>query len=422
MELANILLILVLIILVFVVFAFIKVILSKNKNKDNLSQEVNLGDSLSNIELTIQNRLNNIKGELKVDLIKEISEGQNKINESLLNGLLKNSNDLNKKIDDSISVTQKTLREELEEIRNITDKKLNEINGNVSKKLDDSLNKRLDESFSKVGERLESLYKSLGELQKLEGGVDNLNRTLSNIKTRGIFGEIQLENILKEILTPSQYDKNVEIKKSSGERVEFAVKIPSKQDSSTSIYLPIDAKFPAEIYNKLVEASKLNDIDTIKSATKELEQRVKKDAKDIYEKYVCPPLTTDFAIMFVPTESIYAEILRLDNLSFECQSKYKVVICGPQNITALLNSLSIGFRYLTVNKNAADVLKILEDFRTQYKKFAENIDKIENQLNTALKTADSLKNRNKIVGQRLDKLDKISINTNQDNLFIDDVV
>ena len=126
--------------------------------------------------------------------------------------------------------------------------------------------------------------------------------------------------------------------------------------------------------------------------------------------------------MFVPTESIYAEILRLDNLSFECQSKYKVVICGPQNITALLNSLSIGFRYLTVNKNAADVLKILEDFRTQYKKFAENIDKIENQLNTALKTADSLKNRNKIVGQRLDKLDKISINTNQDNLFIDDVV
>ena len=422
MELANILLILVLIILVFVVFAFIKVILGKNKNKDNLSHEVNLGDSLSNIELTIQNRLNNIKGELKVDLIKEISEGQNKINESLLNGLLKNSNDLNKKIDDSISVTQKTLREELEEIRNITDKKLNEINGNVSKKLDDSLNKRLDESFSKVGERLESLYKSLGELQKLEGGVDNLNRTLSNIKTRGIFGEIQLENILKEILTPSQYDKNVEIKKSSGERVEFAVKIPSKQDSSTSIYLPIDAKFPAEIYNKLVEASKLNDIDTIKSATKELEQRVKKDAKDIYEKYVCPPLTTDFAIMFVPTESIYAEILRLDNLSFECQSKYKVVICGPQNITALLNSLSIGFRYLTVNKNAADVLKILEDFRTQYKKFAENIDKIENQLNTALKTADSLKNRNKIVGQRLDKLDKISINTNQDNLFIDDVV
>lgn len=312
--------------------------------------------------------------------------------------LLKNNSEAQSKMQDTMIQT-------LKEIQNANDKRLYDIQNNVNEKLDKSLNERLDSSFKQIGDQLLTLYKSLGELQALSSGVADLQKTLSNVKTRGIFGEFQLRNILMDIMDSSQYEENVATKKKSSDRVEFAIKIPDKEDANGFIYLPVDSKFPADIYNKIVAASNNADSNGMKQSIKELEQRIKTEARTIRDKYIDPPNTTDFAIMFLPTEGLYAEAIRIAGLMEWCQNECKIVLSGPTTLVALLNSLSIGFRYLTVNKNSKEILKTLSAVKAQYQKFNQLIVKTQKKLQEAQSATDDLQSRNDMIQKKLSKVE-----------------
>jgi len=369
--------------------------------------------------------LNNLKDmkkdqdTLKIDVIKEISEGQFKNQETIRRSLMEMQESTEKRLLANSTTVNKSISEGLSTIQEATDRKLTEIQKNVDAKLDKNLNERLDESFKQVGERLESLYKSLGELKSLESGVVTLNKTLSNVKARGVYGEMALENILANILDNSQYDTNVATKPRSTERVEFAVKIPDK-DNKGFIYLPIDSKFPADIYGKVLEASENADTVALKLAITELKTRIKKEALTIRDKYISPPNTTDFAIMFLPTEGLYSEVLRIDGLVEECQEKCKIVIAGPTTLTALLNSLSVGFKYLTVNKKSEEIMKLLGNFKGQFEKFNDLITRTQNRILDAQKAADQLRDRSSMIQKKLDKVELVSYEETQDIIELPD--
>lgn len=374
------------------------VILTKSNTKKDDKSEVLL------------NSLKDMKKDqdtLKIDVIKEISEGQFKNQETIRRSLMEMQESTEKRLLANSTTVNKSISDGLSTIQEATDRKLSEIQKNVDAKLDKNLNERLDESFKQVGERLESLYKSLGELKSLENGVVSLNKTLSNVKARGVYGEMALENILANILDNSQYDTNVATKPRSTERVEFAVKIPDK-DNKGFIYLPIDSKFPADIYGKVLEAAESADTVALKIAITELKTRIKKEALTIRDKYISPPNTTDFAIMFLPTEGLYSEVLRIDGLVEECQDKCKIVIAGPTTLTALLNSLSVGFKYLTVNKKSEEIMKLLGNFKGQFEKFNDLITRTQNRISDAQKAADQLRDRSSMIQKKLDKVELVT--------------
>lgn len=379
------------------------ILVKANTKKDNQS-EVML-DSLKDIKKD--------QNTLKIDVIKEISEGQFKNQETIRRSLMEMQESTEKRLLANSTTVNKSISEGLTTIQQATDRKLTEIQKNVDAKLDKNLNERLDESFKQVGERLESLYKSLGELKSLENGVVSLNKTLSNVKARGVYGEMALENILANILDSSQYETNVATKPRSTERVEFAVKIPDK-DNKGFIYLPIDSKFPADIYAKVLEAAENADSVALKTAITELKTRIKKEAMTIRDKYISPPNTTDFAIMFLPTEGLYSEVLRIDGLVEECQEKCKIVIAGPTTLTALLNSLSVGFKYLTVNKKSEEIMKLLGNFKGQFEKFNDLITRTQNRISDAQKAADQLRDRSFMIQKKLDKVELVSYEDTED--------
>ena len=386
------------------------VILSKANTKKDDKSEVLL-DSLKDMKKD--------QDTLKIDVIKEISEGQFKNQETIRRSLMEMQESTEKRLLANSTTVNKSISEGLSTIQEATDRKLTEIQKNVDAKLDKNLNERLDESFKQVGERLESLYKSLGELKSLESGVVNLNKTLSNVKARGVYGEMALENILANILDNSQYDTNVATKPRSTERVEFAVKIPDK-DNKGFIYLPIDSKFPADIYGKVLEAAENADTVALKLAITELKTRIKKEALTIRDKYIAPPHTTDFAIMFLPTEGLYSEVLRIDGLVEECQEKCKIVIAGPTTLTALLNSLSVGFKYLTVNKKSEEIMKLLGNFKGQFEKFNDLITRTQNRISDAQKAADQLRDRSSMIQKKLDKVELVSYEEADDIIELPD--
>lgn len=388
------------------------VILSKANTKKDDKSEVLL-DSLKDMKKD--------QDTLKIDVIKEISEGQFKNQEAIRRSLMEMQESTEKRLLANSTTVNKSISEGLSTIQEATDRKLTEIQKNVDAKLDKNLNERLDESFKQVGERLESLYKSLGELKSLESGVVNLNKTLSNVKARGVYGEMALENILANILDNSQYDTNVATKPRSTERVEFAVKIPDK-DNKGFIYLPIDSKFPADTYANVLEAAENADAVALKAAIGELKIRIRKEAMTIRDKYIAPPHTTDFAIMFLPTEGLYSEVLRIDGLVEECQEKCKIVIAGPTTLTALLNSLSVGFKYLTVNKKSEEIMKLLGNFKGQFEKFNDLITRTQNRISDAQKAADQLRDRSSMIQKKLDKVELVSYEETEDMITISEDV
>lgn len=303
---------------------------------------------------------------------------------------------------------EQQLRNSLTDMQETNKRKIDEIRADINQKLDTSLNERLDNSFRTIGSQLGELYRSLGEISKLETGVNTLNKTLSNVKSRGVFGEMQLENILTDILPASLFDKNVVTKKSvraNRDAVEFAVRIPDKETAGEFMYLPIDSKFPSTYYDRIAEASDNSDAEALKDAVKELEQRVKSDARDIRDKYIDPPHTTDFAIMFLPTESLYAEVLRINGLVESCQRDMHVVITGPSTMAALLNSLSIGFRYMAVNRDSQRVLKLLSAIKTQYTQLSDLIGKAESRIELARKATDEIKKKTDTINKRLSSVE-----------------
>ena len=305
---------------------------------------------------------------------------------------------------------ERSLKLALFEMQESNKQNLSDIQSEINKKLDSSLNERLDASFKTVGEQLNRLYVSLGELSKLESGVSSLNRTLSNVKTRGIFGEMQLGNILADILAPSLYDQNVVTKKSEGanrDAVEFAVRIPDKEAPGEYMYLPIDSKFPDAAYSRIRSAAERGDAEEMQRGVKELEQRVRTDAKDIRDKYLDPPHTTDFGIMFLPTESLYAEVLRIPGLAEDCRSRYHVVLSGPTTIAALLNSLSIGFRYMAVNKDSQNILKLLAAIKSQYGTLSKLIETAGSRIDLAKKATDDLQRRTDMINKKLSDVEEL---------------
>lgn len=266
-------------------------------------------------------------------------------------------------------------------------KKLEEMRATVDEKLQKTLEDRISQSFKMVSERLEQVYKGLGEMQTLASGVGDLKKVLSNVKTRGILGEIQLGSILEQILSPEQYDENINTKRSGSERVEFAIKLPGDDDGT--VYLPIDAKFPGDVYARLADAYDEGNPAEIEEAGKQLERAIKKAAKDIHEKYVEPPYTTDFAIMFLPFEGLYAEVVRR-GLVEALQRDYKINIAGPTTMAALLNSLQMGFRTLAIQKHSSEVWNVLGAVKTEFDKFGKVLAQTQNRLAQANHELDQL--------------------------------
>ena len=306
-----------------------------------------------------------------------------------------------------ISALNEAMRLGLGEIKTATETSLNKIQGVVDEKLTKTLNDRLDSNFKQIAENLGELYKSLGELSRLSSGVADLNRTLSNVKTRGVWGEHQLSAILEQTMTPAQYDTNVITKRGSNDRVEFAVKIPSKGTLGEFTYMPIDSKFPSDIYNRLYAAADSADRETLDTAVKELEQRIKLEAKSISAKYIDPPNTTDMAVMFLPTEGLYAEVLRIDGLSEWCQTNCHVFITGPTTVTAFLNSLRVGFANVALNEKSKEVLKLLEAVKAQYANFSALIEQTQKRLVSAMNSTEELKKRSDIIQRKMKGISEI---------------
>lgn len=292
---------------------------------------------------------------------------------------------------------------------NHAEKRLEEIRQTVDEKLQQTLNERISQSFRLVNEQLVNVQKGLGEMQSLAQDVGGLKRVLSNVKTRGNIGEIQLSMLLEQLLAPEQYEANVHTRKGSDAVVEFAVKLPGKDDARAFVYLPIDAKFPKDVYEQLLDAYDAADPQQIEVAGKQLEATIKKMAKDISEKYLAPPATTDFGIMFLPFEGIYAEVVRRASLLEELQRTYKVVVTGPTTLAAILNSLQMGFRTLAIQKHSGEVWTILGAVKKEFEKMGGMLEKAQRNLQTATGQIDEvLGTRTRAIQRRLKDVDTLS--------------
>jgi DNA recombination protein RmuC len=353
---------------------------------------------------------------------KEISDGLSSTNDSLvktLDGISKGQQaqleDMTKQLKELTDSSQgaldrirNTFDSRVRELQESNEKKLDEMRKTVDEKLHDTLEKRLGESFKLVGDRLEAVHKDLGEMQNLATGVGDLKRVLTNVKARGAWAEVQLGAILEQILTPEQYAKNVQVKPDSAERIEYAVRLPGpKEDPLACLWLPIDSKFPQECYLRLQEAAERADSEAVQGAAEELARTVRTAARDIREKYVNPPNTTDFAIMFLATEGLYAEVLRQPTLVEDLQQRHRVVVAGPTTLAAILNSLRMGFQTLMIEKRAAEVWRVLAAIKTEFGKFGDVLDKVKRQISTASRTIEETGVRTRVMERRLRSVEQL---------------
>ncbi len=305
----------------------------------------------------------------------------------------------------------------LKQMQESNEQKLDAMRMVVDEKLNTTLTRRLDESFKTVGDQLQQLYKSLGEMQSLSSGVQSLNRVLTNVKARGAWGEVQLGALLEQVLAPEQYEQNVAVKRGAKERVEFAVKLPGHDNEH--IWLPLDAKFSQEDYLRLSEAAEAADPVATAEALRALENRVKMDARTIRDKYINPPATTDFAVMFLPTEGLYAEVLRINGLAEYCQRECHIMIAGPTTLAALLNSLRMGFSTLAIEKKSGEVWKLLGAIKKQYAAFDQLIDKSLLKLEDAQQNITAAKSRSHLICQRLNKVEELDFSASERILSLD---
>ncbi|HQL36113.1 MAG TPA: DNA recombination protein RmuC [Bacillota bacterium] len=302
-----------------------------------------------------------------------------------------------------------TIEAKLKHLQEDNSKKLDQMRATVDERLSSTLEQRLGESFRLVSERLEMVHKGLGEMQTLASGVGDLKKVLTNVKSRGTWGEIQLGNILEQILTPEQYSKNVATIKDSSERVEFAVKLPGKDErNGEAVWLPIDSKFPQEDYQRLLDAQEKGNPVKAEEAAKAMELKVKSFARDIRDKYISPPWTTDFGIMFLPTEGLYAEILRRPGLCDCLQREYRIVIAGPTTLIALLNSLQMGFRTLAIEKRSSEVWSLLGAVKTEFGKFGDILDKTRKKLQEASNTIEDAARKSRSIGRKLKNVQELA--------------
>ena len=306
-----------------------------------------------------------------------------------------------------VLLSTRNQEEKMNALRLENERQLSELRKTVDQRLSESLDQKLDSSFAQVSQRLESVYKGLGEMHTLASGVGDLKKVLTNVKTRGIWGEMQLGNLIRQMLSPGQYAENIATVPGSSERVEFAVCLPGQ--SGETIFLPVDSKFPQEDYLRLVEASQAGDVEGAENARKALEKRLKEEAKKIAVKYVSPPATTDFAIMFLPVEGLYAEALQSPDLIESLQRDYRIVVAGPGTFAAMLNTLQMGFRTLAIEKRSGEVWHLLGEIKTDFARFAEMLEATRRRLDQAGESIDSAVSRTRTIRRKLSDLETGSL-------------
>jgi len=335
------------------------------------------------------------------------------VNESLMNTLSQmgqSQSSLLESMQRQVLLSTRNQEERISALRLENERQLTEMRKTVDRRLSESLDQKLDASFSQVSERLESVYKGLGEMHTLASGVGDLKKVLTNVKTRGIWGEMQLGSLIRQTLAPGQYEENVAVVPGSPERVEFAVCLPDK--TGGSVYLPVDSKFPQEDYIRLTEASQAGDAAGTEAARKALLLRLKSEAKKIADKYISPPHTTDFAIMFLPVEGLYAEALQTPDLMESLQREQRVVIAGPGTFSAMLSALQLGFRTMAIEKRSGEVWRLLGEIRTDFTRFAEILENTRKRLDQAGESIDSAVSRSRTIQRKLSGLETEEIPAN----------
>lgn len=354
--------------------------------------------------------------------VEELEKALNRIENALREDFRMNREDNNKlarenryELRAALDQYSRDQSEKVQLLINSTEKRLDQMRETVDEKLQKTLNERLGQSFEMVGKQLESVQKGLGEMQTLATDVGGLKKVLSNVKLRGNVGEVQLAMLLEQILAPTQYDANVKTKKGSADPVEFAIKLPGRsEDEQNIVYLPIDAKFPKEVYEQLLAAYDIGTPAAVELATKNMESAIKKMAKDIRDKYIDPPNTTDFAILFLPFESIYAEVIRRSALVDQLRDEFKITVAGPTTLVAILNSLQMGFRTLALQKRSSEVWKVLGEVKTEFNKFGGLLQKAQKSIIAASDTVEELiGKRSKAINRKLMNIEALPASEEQ---------
>jgi DNA recombination protein RmuC len=377
----------------------------------------NQADPLAHQEqaVALQAKLDRIERELRFEIAESSRGGRQELAQTLAQqqqALLTNSAQQQQNQLQQLSLMQKsltdTLNQQLQQLQKSNADKLDEMRRTVDEKLQTTLEKRLSESFKQVAERLEQVHNGLGQMQKLADGVGSLQRVLTNVKTRGMFGEVQLEALLEQVLTIEQYGKQVETKPRSNQRVDFAIRFPGRGGADGEpVWLPIDAKFPREDYERLLDAQDRADALGAEVAAKALEVRIRTEAKSIAESYLAPPYTTDFAILFLPTEGLYAEVLRRPGLMDSLQRDYRVSLAGPTTLLAMLNSLHMGFRTLALEQQASEVWKVLGAVKTEFERYGDWVEKVREQVQKAADTLDKADTRSRQMRRALKNVEAL---------------
>lgn len=360
-----------------------------NQKEQNILLNNMLMQALKNSEVTTQNTINNLTVVQKQEF----------------DSISKRVDELTTRNEQRIEKLTFDVNLSLHNMRQENEKALEKMRETVDEKLNNSLSQRLNESFSKIQQSLESVNLGLGEMRSLATGVGDLKKVLSNVKVRGGWGEVMLSTLLEQMLAPNQYKAQAQVKKNSKERVDFVVIMPGKDGHE--VYLPIDSKFPLEDYNKLIEASDTLDKDLIDRCQKQLVKRIKEEAKSIKEKYINVPETTDFAVMFLPIEGLYAEVVRDVELMDTLQSQYKVVVCGPTTLTALLNSLQLGFKTLYIEKRSSELWQVLSTFKQEFEKFVQLLLKTQNKLGEANSTIELATKSSRKIAKKLGDVSQV---------------
>ena len=309
-------------------------------------------------------------------------------------------------VDSKLDAMRQENEKNLNEVRRDNETQLTKMRETVDEKLSSTLDERFNQSFKIISDRLSEINKGFMEMQSLQTGVNDLKKIFTNVKQRGTWGEIALDNLLSQILTPEQYSKNVNITKNENERVDFVINLPGKNEET--VFLPIDAKFPIEDYLRLVEASEKGNVAQIEEEGKNLEKRIKAEAQSIRDKYVHPPKTCDFAILYLPVEGLYAEVVRRPNLIEDLQTRLRVVVCGPTTLAALLNSLQMGFRTVAIEKRSTEIGKLLEQFRKDFAQFSDLLGQTKKKLESVQNTIDNAEKRTQLIGKRLQSVSAIT--------------
>jgi DNA recombination protein RmuC len=395
---------LVIVIVLLVVIAMIQIFLLVRKTPVDLNP---LQQALRSVEQSGERTERSIREEIAKNRV-ETTQALRQSREELA-GALKGVGDtlygqlglLTQTTDRKLDMLREAIEQRLQAIQADNAKQLDQMRATVDEKLQGTLEKRLGESFKQVSERLEQVSKGLGEMQSLATGVGDLKKVLTNVKTRGTWGEVQLGAMLEQVLTPDQYAANVAVKE-GGERVEFAIKLPGRgEEEEEMVWLPVDAKFPMEDYQRLMDAEEKADAESAEGAAKQLEARIRQCAGDICSKYLNPPKTTDFGILFLPTEGLFAEVIRRTGLVEFVQRECRVVIAGPTTLWALLNSLQMGFRTLVIQKRSSEVWNLLSAVKTEWTKYGDVLTKVQKKIHEASDTIEQAQTRTRAIGRKL---------------------